>query len=142
MDHKTPSQSIQRALSSQSATNLPVKADIADVNNPASQVFNYYYDDLVDAIEDNATAIKMADDLYTNKLISIAEKDRVYQIPSVCIKVKAMFSCLGRNIERGRKDNNQFVNFLNMINGSWQCLPALSILEKEMRAKICEYKFF
>ena len=81
----------------------------------------------------------MADDLHSHKLISVAEKDRVHQISSVSIKVKAMFSCLARNIERGRKDNNQFVNFLNMINNHWQCLPALSILEKKMRAK-CKYK--
>ena len=82
----------------------------------------------------------MADDLHSHKLISVAEKDRVHQISAVSIKVKAMFSCLGRNIERGRKDNNQFINFLNMINNCWQCLPALSILEKKMRANICEYK--
>ena len=136
---KEQSQSLLRALSSCTA-DIPDTADVPDLNNTASQIFKHYYDDLVDAIKDADTANKMATDLCTYKLISIAEKDRVYKLSSVPIKVKAMFSSLGVNIERRRKDNNQFAKFLELLHNNWNDMPALSVLEDKMRREASKLK--
>ena len=139
MDPKQPFQSLLKALDSQLA-DIPNTAHVPDFNNPDSQIFNRHYNDLVDVIVnlDPKVAEEMADLLFTHNLISIAEKDRVYQISSLPIKVKATFSSLGANIERGRKDNNQFTNFLAVLHDNWQHVPTLRELEEKMRAEACK----
>ena len=137
MDPKQPYQSILRAFNSNLA-DIPDTPDVPDLNNPASQIFKRHYNDLVDAIAILGPKIadKLADLLSTHNLISIAEKDRVYQISSVPIKVKAILSSLGANIERGRKDNNLLAKFLAVLHDNWQHVPTLIKLEKKMRADL------
>ena len=137
MDPKPSCQSLSRAFSSQ-LSDIPDTADVPDLNNPASQIFNRHYNDLVTAILNPEIADKMADQLSTHKLISIAEKDRVYQLSSVPIKVKAVLSSLGANIERGRKDNNQLIRFLAVLHDNLEHVPTLTILEEKMRREACK----
>ena len=139
MDPKQPYQSILRAFNSNLA-DIPDTADVPDLNNSASQIFKQHYNDLVNAIFslDPKIAEEMADLLFTHNLISIAEKDRVYQISSVPIKVKAILSSLGANIERGRKDNNQLTKFLAVLHDNWQHVPTFIKLEEKMRAEACK----
>ena len=141
MDPKEPRQSLLKASNSQLA-DIPETADVPDFKNPDSQNFNQYYNDLVNAIvsldHELAIADKLADLLSTHYLISIAEKDRVYQISSLPIKVKAILSSIGANIERGRKNNNKLTRFLAVIHDNWQDVPTLRELVEKMRAEACK----
>ena len=139
VDPKQPCQSLLKALDSQLA-DIPDTADVPDLNNPGSHIFNRHYNDLVDVIVnlDPKVAEEMADLLFTHNLISIAEKDRVYQISSLPIKVKATLSSFGANIERGRKDNNKLTKFLAVLHDSWQHVPTLRELVEKMRAEACK----
>ena len=139
MDPKQPCQSLSKAMNSQLA-DIPDTAGVPDFNNPNSQIFKRHYNDLVNAIVILGPKIaeEMADRLLTHNLISIAEKDRVYQISSIPIKVKAIFSSLEANIERGRKGNNKFTKFLAVLHENWQHVPTLRELEEKMRVEACK----
>lgn len=139
MDPKPSCQSLSRAFSSQLA-DIPDTVDVPDLNNPASQIFNRHYNDLVNAIANLGPKVadEMADILSTHNLISIAEKDRVHQLSSVPIKVKAILSSLGANIERGRKDNDQLTKFLTVLHDKWQHVPTLIEVVVKMRRDACK----